>query len=205
MILYKKDGRGNAILQRLDGKLLCNVISIRRLKPAYIKTANGDTLTKKEHILAELKKKPDAFTTEMEKGLLPEYLQFEDADGNIHSNTDTLMVMYDPTNSLEYTPDMLNSFQGEPLKDNPYTTRGKNRQRQLKHLQQGEYEIVKGRFKNGTLQFLLKRINGNLDQSIYVNCTENLECLNMMSEEIYTKLRITGNPNIPFKTENLHI
>jgi hypothetical protein len=203
LIVYKKDGHGNAILQRLDGKLLCNVISMRRLKPAYIRTSEGELLTKKKDIMAQIKNKPDAFTRELEKGLLPDYLQFEDNTGTQHETTETLMVMNNPTERSENTQADDSGSQHSDLKDNLPERPQTSRARIHKHLENGEYDIIKGRFKDGVLQYLIKRTNGTNDQSLYVNCTEGLKCLNMISEDIYSTMRITGGPLIPFVTKNI--
>jgi hypothetical protein len=195
MIIYKLDGQGNAILQRLDGKLLCNVISKRRLKPAYIRTKEGQIITTKTEIMTQLLQNKDPYTTELRRGLLPDYLQFEDAQGLQHTSADSLMVMTCPP-KLEQNiqilthplPQSLHELTKEELIN--YAEK-----EQKSTFRPGEFDVIKAVFKNGILHFLLKRRYTDSKHAFYVAGTENVGCLKLLNDTINTKLRITGNPN----------
>jgi hypothetical protein len=195
MIVYQLDGHGNALLQRIDGKLLCNVISTRRLKPAYIRTKEGNILTTKEEVVGQLKQNKDPFANELRRGLLPEYLEFEDAEGKQHQPPENLMVMSCPSDTdidpiIHFNPspqplqeltkdELLQHFQQE--RQNPY--------------QVGEYQILKGKFKEGNLKCLIRRSEMDKDHAFYISCTEGLGSAKLLDEVEQNKIKITGNPS----------
>jgi hypothetical protein len=203
MIIYKLDGRGNAFLQRLDGKLLCNIISTRRLKPAYIRTKDGKILTTKQNILQQLSTSNDPFAKELKRGLLPDYLQFEDAEGRQHEDTDTLMVMTNPVPEFHEPdihphpePQLLNTLSATSLhnhwertRTNPYLP--------------GEFDVIKCKFLNGTLHFLIRRSEATNKEAFFVACTEGLGCERTMLEIITKGIKITGNPWNPNKIRKI--
>jgi hypothetical protein len=199
MIIYKLDGRGNAFLQRLDGKLLCNIISTRRLKPAYIRTRDGKLLTTKKDILLQLSAKEDPFAKELKRGLLPDYLQFEDAEGRGHETPDTLMVMTcpmpqqdEPEINPHPEPQLLNTlsaksihYHWEKTKATPYLP--------------GEFDVIKCKFIKGILNFLIKRSDSTNNEAFYIACTEGLGCEKTLQEIITHDIKVIGNPNNPNK------
>jgi hypothetical protein len=195
MIIYQLDGRGNALLQRLDGKLLCNLISLRRLKPAYIRTSDGSLLTNKDQVIQQLTNNLDPFAKELRKGLLPDYLEFEDAGGIQHPPPESLLVMHCPTTPNPITelkihpqpqrfsemtqPELCKHFEKEQL--NPY--------------RHGEYDVIKGSFKDGTLHFLIKHSELDSKQAFYIACTEGVGSLSLLQDTTLTDMKIIGRPS----------
>ena len=195
MIVYQMDGRGNAILQRIDGKLLCNVISTRRLKPAYIRTKTGDILTTKAEIMEQLKENNDPFAKELRRGLLPDYLEFEDAEGKQYQTTENLLVMTcptgtenDPTIVLHPTTQKLTELSATELLSHIS-------KRQNDPMQAGEYDLIKARFTNGNLCFLVSPSGKATSHAFYISCTEGVGSLKLLEEARTGALQVIGNPS----------
>jgi hypothetical protein len=197
MIVYELDGRGNAILQRLDGKLLCNIVSLRRLKPAYIRTKEGKLLTTREDVLQQLDSVNDMFTRELKVGLLSDYLAFEDAEGQSYTEKGSQMAMVtepdrddifelhvpEPAVSLSSITqkELLNHM--ELLRDNPYNA--------------GEFTVVRARFIKGILNFLVRRSDAHTKRSFYIPCTESVGYEHLLDAVIRKEIPVTGRPCRP--------
>ena len=195
MIVYQMDGRGNAILQRIDGKLLCNVISTRRLKPAYIRTKAGDILTTKEEVMQQLKENNDPFAKELRRGLLPDYLEFEDAEGKQYPTTENLMVMTCPTGTETNTEIILHP-RTQPLNELAADELLSHMIRKQRNpMQAGEYDVIKARFTNGNLCFLVTLSGTNANQAFYISCTEGTGSVKLLEEAQQGVLKIIGNPS----------
>jgi hypothetical protein len=72
-----------------------------------------------------------------------------------------------------------------------------------KHLQhqtsnpyrQGEYDIIKGSFKDGTLHFLVNHAELDSRQAFYIACTEGLGSLRLLEEATSSNMKIIGRPS----------
>ena len=174
MIIYSLDGTGNAILQRLDGKLLCNIISLRRLKPAYIMSEKGKILTSNDDLIQQLSTSTNPFAPTLKRGLLPDYLFFADAKGMSHPPPDSLFVMSSP---LPEATDPFISLHEQPL-DITQTSHEVYRNHLTKQLSDpytsGIFTIIRARFQHGNLELLLSNDMCASNQHFYVAIIDSI-------------------------------
>ena len=131
----------------------------------------------------------------MRRGLLPDYLEFEDAQGLQHVAPDSLMVMTCPPNL-----DQNIVIEMHPTSQ-PLAILTKNEliyhteQTQKSPYREGEFDVIKAAFKNGILHYSLKRRYTDSENSFFIACTENVGCMKLLNDTLKTQIRITGNPN----------
>jgi hypothetical protein len=221
-IVYEVIDSNKIMLQDLAGRLLRNVFSIRRIKQAYIKDKNGKVLTNKASLMSSLKENLNPLSNELEKGLLEDYLIFNDNKGNEHDKPEGYMVyQYTDVPSVGLNIKDLNQNGAKSIeKMNKYFTH--MQQNQPEHslmmaqgmqdhitnivskttnnenrLEASQYEVKKARFKDGQLELLLQKVNEgtNSPQVLWLNIEESSNLRPAIDQLLSWDIKITGKPS----------
>jgi hypothetical protein len=207
-IIYEVLDDNNILIMDPAGRLMKNIYSRRRIKHAYIRDKQGKTIATRDELLESLKINEHPQAPEITRALMEENLIFTDEHGRLHDKPEgfnahtevregPLEIIIPGTkrrirNQGHYKI-WLDSLSKEECMLHCHQEQIETRNSIGKSEGRNEYNAVKGRFKDGKLQMLLKEeIAGKKGNSFYMDLDESTNNAGLF--EMIKEIRITGKP-----------